>query len=110
MYSAPFKIICLTMLLVTSYLFGQDQNNPFENFGKVSQVDLDMEFYEKDPEAPAVVLFERGHNKAERRNGEVRLIKKVHRRIKVFNPDQYGDGTVEIAFYSAGSTPKRWSI
>jgi len=94
-------------LLVSGNLFGQTANNPYQEFGKISVGDLELEHYDKDPEAPAVVLFERGYNKVERRDDKVWLVKNVHRRIKVFNPDQYDAGTVEIPFYSAGNSPEK---
>jgi 3-dehydroquinate dehydratase len=64
-----------------------------ENFGIVTQEELNMTIYEKDTTANAVVLYERGENYFKVINRRIRLIKKYHGKIKLLNEKAFKHGT-----------------
>jgi len=90
-------------LLGSPICFGQQATV----FGEIPQADKNLISYSADPEAPAVVLYEKGDNYFEVINQYIRLVKKYHVRIKVLNNKGFEEGTVAIRFYhSDGATEK----
>lgn len=90
-------------LLGSPFCFGQQATV----FGEITQADKNLISYSADPEAPAVVLYEKGDNYFEVINQYIRLVKKYHARIKVLNNKGFDEGTVAIRFYhSDGATEK----
>ncbi|HZW77879.1 MAG TPA: DUF3857 domain-containing protein [Flavobacteriaceae bacterium] len=69
-------------------------------FGKPLQKEFDLSMYPLDPDAAGVVLFERGFYTVDMVNNTMVLLKNIHRKIKVLDPDRFGDATVEIQFLS----------
>lgn len=68
-------------------------------FGDPTNYEHNLKHYDRDPEAPAVVLYEKGEYTIDIVDRYVRLIKKVHRKIKVFDAARYTDYTFEIPYY-----------
>ena len=91
--------ILLSCLLFSVIILNAQQRKEAE-FGKLDVRDFNITSYPQDPEAPAVVLFERGKNHWElKENKYVRLIKEIHVRIKVFDASRFEHATVYIPFY-----------
>lgn len=70
-----------------------------DTFGKLTSAEKDMMSYEKDPDANAVVLYERGDNYFKVIYGQIRLIKEYHGKIKIFNEKAFDQGTIKIQLY-----------
>jgi Domain of Unknown Function with PDB structure (DUF3857) len=62
-------------------------------FGKISEEEIKMTSYEKDPNAPAVVLFDKAFFSRGNFNGMER-----HIRIKIFKKEAYGQANFRIIF------------
>jgi hypothetical protein len=62
-------------------------------FGKISEEEIKMTSYEKDPNAPAVVLFDKGFLSWGNFGGMER-----HIRIKIFKKEAYGQANFRIMF------------
>lgn len=68
-------------------------------FGEPTDYEFNLKNYDRDPDAPAAVLYEKGEYTVDVVDRYVRLIKKVHRKIKVFDVNRYSDYTFEIPYY-----------
>ena len=69
-------------------------------FGNITQEEVAMTAYAKDPSAHAVVLNEHGDARITMSNeDEVRLIYKYHVKIKIFDSEGFKKGTVEVPLY-----------
>lgn len=87
----------LLALLFLSFSFSYSQMP--DTFGKLTSVEKSMKSYEKDPDANAVVLYERGDNYFKVVNRKIRLIKEYHGKIKIFNEKAFDHGTIKIQLY-----------
>lgn len=58
-----------------------------------------MTSYSKDPTAAGVVLYERGNYTVDAADGYIRLIKEVHRKIKIFDLKNFDYSAYEIPYY-----------
>src|SRR5690606_23715163 len=92
------KIILLSLLLCSS-LFSFSQERQTAKFGEPLPEEFAMTSYSIDPEATGVVLYERGNYTVDAADGYIRLIKEVHRKIKVFDAKNFDYATVEIPYY-----------
>ena len=100
------RLLIISILILPSYL-GFSQERQTAEFGKPSESDFALNFYEKDPTAAAVVLFEQGYYEFETVGDYIRLIKNVYRKVKVFDSKRYDGGTVNIPLLvSDGSSEK----
>ena len=64
-------------------LFFYAQQLPQPEFGKPSQEELEMTVYDMDPNADAVILYERGDYEFAVVDHSLKLIKKIYRKIKI---------------------------
>ena len=76
-------------------------------FGEPTAVEKALVSYDKDPEAAGVVLFESGYNTFEVIDNYVRLVKKVHRKIKVLDASRFEHTTVTIPYYKTNRFSER---
>lgn len=97
-YMVFFKKVVL-LISFFAFISSYSQQRFKAEFGKPTYADRQLKSYEKDPQASAVVLFEKGKNHVELIDNKIRLVKEVHRKIKVLDPSTYGDGVVEILYY-----------
>ncbi|MGK7390829.1 MAG: DUF3857 and transglutaminase domain-containing protein [Candidatus Cyclobacteriaceae bacterium M2_1C_046] len=97
------KIILLGMLLLSFNLISQDR--PVE-FGKLNPEDLQLQQYDKDPEAEAVILFDKGESSFfEKEVGNyIQLYIRFTRtkRIKILDNAGVKYAEVTIPYYSEG--------
>jgi len=80
-----------------SFCFSQTQ--AVHIFGEPLNEEFSMTSYSLDPSATGVVLYERGNYTVDAADGYIRLIKEVHRKIKVFDAKNFKYATVEIPYY-----------
>ncbi len=86
----------LFIIILNSFLL-QAQQRQVAEFGEPTDLEISMTSFPKDPEANAVVLFEQGKNHFKEVNSRyIRLIKEVHRKIKVIDAKNFNGGTIEI--------------
>ncbi|MEN9611631.1 MAG: hypothetical protein RLZZ628_2445 [Bacteroidota bacterium] len=93
-----FMVICF--LTITNAI-AQKAAEPKTEFGKISQKEKDMSFYDKDPEAVAVILYEKASLDYEmNREGNFDATFKVHERIKIFKKEGYTAADIAIPYSS----------
>lgn len=93
-------LLLITFFSITSI---NAQQKPKAEFGKPEHAELSMKTYPRDPEAAAVVLYERGKNYWKLIEGrDVRLIKEVHRKIKVIDAKKFNQEAFYIPYYTGG--------
>ena len=96
----------LFIIILNSFLLQAQQRKTAE-FGNPTQSEFSLFKYQKDPTANGVVLFESGKNYVEIVDNYIRLIKEVHRKIKVFDAKNFKHATVEIPFYHDGDVSEK---
>ncbi len=94
-------------ILFLLFQFSYSQTTYVPTFGEPTQQDFSIMSYPPDPEATGVVLYERGDYSVENREGYIMLIKKIHRKIKVFDANKFTGGTVEIPYYNEDDEGER---
>jgi hypothetical protein len=99
------KTIFYISLFVSISCFSQQR--VIATFGEPTYLEREMVRYEKDEESPAVVLFERGKNYVKIIDNRIRLVKEVHRKIKVFDPSKFEHGEVEIYYLKSKNTQEK---
>jgi len=83
---------------------GHAQNKKYLKFGKVDPTEVDMETYETDPDAGAVILFEKEHIFFDFVKDKFQLVFEVHRRIKILSSSEIDQADIEIPYYSFSRT------
>ncbi|MCH7784710.1 MAG: DUF3857 domain-containing protein [Bacteroidetes bacterium] len=78
---------------------GNAQERETAEFGNPTNDELTMLSYDKDPEATGVVLFESGKNYVKLVRNNIKLIKEVHRKIKVLDAKNFEYADIEIYYY-----------
>ena len=80
------------LLLAPLFLQAQNDAKPLKvKFGKLSDEEIKMTKYDKDPDAPAVILFDKGES--DYKYGLTR-----HIRIKIFNKSAYEHANIQIVY------------
>ncbi|WP_299763185.1 DUF3857 domain-containing protein [uncultured Dokdonia sp.] len=100
---------CLSVILLCVFttVFSQNKERLEATFGRITQNDYELNVYEKDTTASAVVLYESGKNTFDIIKGHVRLIKNVHKKIKVFDANNFDGTEISIPFYHNESTREK---
>lgn len=88
------KISCLCLLLIGSAAYSQQRVTA--DFGKPTRQETIMTSYKNAPNFSAVVLFEKEKDYFKVVDNRIKLVKEVHRKIKVFNAKEFKQSTVEI--------------
>ncbi len=94
------SIYLLCWLIACSDARAQDMKSAF---GAISEADLAMEFYDKDPDASALMLL--NYTEYFTRPGG-RLEARVLRRIKIFNTEGFGWAAHKIKYFRGGGRPR----
>lgn len=92
------RIYLFLFLLCISSQMGFSQQRMEAEFGKISEQEISMTSYEKDPDANAVVLFEKAKNYVKLVNNSIKFVREVHKRIKVFDPEKFDGKTLKIYY------------
>lgn len=98
-----FLVVSLLVLFSFSKLTSQMP----DTFGKITDFEKKLTSYEKDPEANAIYLYERGDNYFKVIDRYIRLVKEYHVKIKILNEDGFDQGTIEIPLYHNGSSAEK---
>ena len=93
------KIILVISLLLSQFAFSQKKE---VEFGEISKKEIEMKMYEKDKEAKAVVLYDKGKTIFFDTNigYDIRFIR--HKRIKIFDKNESQHAEISIPFYVDG--------
>ena len=86
-------LISLAILFVACISHAQSKEELKVKFGKISEKEMAMTTYEKDPDAPAVILFDKGYISWGRFDSYER-----HIRIKIFKKEAYDKANFRIIF------------
>jgi Domain of Unknown Function with PDB structure (DUF3857) len=86
-------LISLAILLIAVLSHAQTKEELKVKFGKISDKEIAMKSYDKDPDAPAVVLFDKGYFSRGNFNGFEK-----HIRIKIFKKEAYDKANFRIVF------------
>jgi len=90
-------IYVLVTILCSMTLYGQ---NPMSaKFNKVTQDELNMKVYDKDPKAHAVVLEEYGENYFKAINGGLFIVKHYYTKIKILDKQGIDESNISILYY-----------
>ncbi|CAL2088600.1 hypothetical protein [Tenacibaculum sp. 190524A05c] len=93
------KNLFLILLIFISSISVYGQNNKkTPKLGRVSNVELNMPFYEKDSAAGAVVLEEQGYIWVDRKN-DYRFRRDIYKRVKFFDKSEFDLATIKINLF-----------
>lgn len=95
-----FTVFLVVFFIISSY--SQKREPLVMTFGTLTKSDSTYTVYEPNTEVPAVVLYESGENTFEVIKGYVRLIKTVHRKIKVLDASRFDGASISINYYTGG--------
>lgn len=103
------KAILITILTITTCYFSFSQEYTYE-FGKPTNTELQIESYDKDKDASAMVLYDIGKTSIiENKAGEL-ILKFEHRiKVKIFNQGGYEHAEIELPYYVKGDVDEKIS-
>ncbi len=87
----------ITLFAIVSIMFNiaiNAQNPPV--FGELSNLDKSFTTFDEDPEASAVMLYEKGDVSFVVKGNRIYLVKNYHRKIKILSPKGFNYGKVSI--------------
>ena len=93
------RIRTLSTIIFLFTIIANSQVSWIHNFGEPLVEEFALSSYPADPEAAGVVLYDRGDYTVGQADGYIRLFKKVHRKVKVFDAKNFNQATVEIPYY-----------
>lgn len=95
-----FKRFIFLILIFNCHL-SYSQSGLIDPFGKPTENDFALASYNAEPESSGVILYETGNYYAIPiiKKTAVRLVKEIHRKIKVFDAKKFDYATVEIPYY-----------
>lgn len=88
------KFTFLILFCISTTLFSQPGVEHV--YGRPAQSEREMQFYEKDSTAQAVILYESGDYSFVVINSSIYLLKKIYRKIKILSDDAKDYATVSI--------------
>jgi len=91
-------ILTLFLLLFISKSQAQKLKSSYQ-FGKVSNDELELKYYEKDSTAPAVIFYEKGFVKIRPSLKKTMLETTYYFKIKILKKDAYNQGDISIPLY-----------
>ena len=90
-------LTCLLGCLLSLYSAAQDRSKM--KFGKISREEFEVNKFEKDTGAHAIILAEIGSSGFDADGDDLRLIYKVHRRIRIMDANGYDAATVLVPLF-----------
>jgi hypothetical protein len=93
------KNLLIIGLLLSQFAYSQKQKI---EFGKISQEEIEMKSYEKDKEAKAVILFDKGKSIFFDTDNGYNIRFTRHKRIKIFDKSESRYAEVSIPYYVDG--------
>lgn len=88
----------LIIIFLCNHSFSQKKQVDYK-FGIITTQEKDLQYYEKDSTANAVVLFEQGNTKFINKERRFYIKSVVYRKLKIFNKEGFNHATVSIHFY-----------
>lgn len=98
------KQTLLTLLFISSTFLAAQVS---DKFGDLSASEKEMISYEKDTEASAVILYEKGDYYFEVIDDRIWLVKNFHRKTKILTKEGFDHATVSIPYYKNKSTAEK---
>lgn len=101
------RLYIIALLLCYSYSYSQSIKSNQHPFDQVTPEEIQMNTYDKDQDADALILYERG-NIEFKQNGsnDIYFVNNVYRKIKIFNTDGYDHATVKVYLYKGDNGEK----
>lgn len=99
-----FLPLTLALLFLTAIL--RAQSKP-ATFGELRSSEKSFVASETDPDAAAVILYERGDNYFEIIKNYIMLVKKYHVRIKILDEKGFEEGTISIPYYRGDKSSEK---
>jgi len=99
MKTSLFFWLSLTLFTVN---LSYSQTRITTEFGKPSEEDFAMEFYDKDPSAPVVILHDQGYFEYKLIQNQMTLVKTFYKKIKVFDATDFDRNVENIVLTSSG--------
>lgn len=97
------KIAGFLILCVALPIFLSAQDIPTPKFGKVHPDEFKKTSYEVDPEAAAVILFDKGESALEGNSrGWFSVKSKHYKKVHILNKNGYDAGDISILLYNSG--------
>lgn len=95
------KVALFVLFLNVCLSYSQSERN--DEFGKPTEKEFALQSYEAEPDATGVILYESGNYYAIPiiKRTSAKLVKEIHRKIKVFDAKKFDYATVEIPYYDA---------
>ncbi|MCZ6595146.1 MAG: hypothetical protein O6943_09560 [Bacteroidetes bacterium] len=90
------KIFSFAILFLSTTISAQDRVTAI--FGKPNPQELKMTSYKYAPNFSAVVLFEKEKDYFKVVDNRIKIVKEIHRKIKVFDAKKFTGSTVEIPY------------
>ena len=90
-------LILVPFLFFALLSFAQDKKELKVKYGKISEEEIKMTSYSKDPDAAAVVLFDKGYYTFTLSSGSVNGYER-HVRLKIFKKEAYDKANFRILF------------
>ena len=97
----------LLTLLFALFFFTKSNSQMPDTFGSITDFEKNLTTYDKDPEANAIYLYERGDNYFKVIDNYIRLVKEYHVKIKILSEEGFEWGTVEIPLYHYGTNAEK---
>ncbi|MBS0029136.1 transglutaminase domain-containing protein [Chitinophaga sp. 22321] len=95
-----YTFVLLTCLVSSLFsLYAVAQEGPKMKFGKITKEEFTGKAFEKDTGAHAIILSEIGTSTFQSDGKDLRLVHKVHRRIRINDKNGYDVATVEVPLY-----------
>ncbi|HEY9257224.1 transglutaminase domain-containing protein [Chitinophaga sp.] len=103
-----YSFVILTCLVGSLFsLCAVAQEGVKMKFGKVTKEEFTVKKFEQDTGAHAIVLAEIGSSAFESDGSDLRLVYKVHRRIKIVDANGYDAATVEVPLYKSDTKEEK---
>ena len=99
--------IALILFVFSISISSFSQQARTATFGEPTHQELTMTSYEKDIDASAVVLFEKGNNYFKLLSNRIYIFKEVYRKIKVLDAKKFNQATVNIYLLKTKTSKER---
>lgn len=87
--------------------FVSSSQSQIHEFGKPLPAEFQLTQWAKDPDAPGVILYSRGHYTVDVAKNYVRIYKKIHIKMKVFDIDKFPYKTWDIPLRKSESLQEK---
>ncbi len=94
-----YIVLFYYIIISCSAIYGQKNTRVKATFNKITQDEYALTSYVKDPNTPAVVLYESGRNTFEKIDNYLKLVKVVHKKIKIFDVKRFKGTEINIEYY-----------